>query len=389
MRRSTASLIAPWLLVAVVGLIVYGSLYPFDFKPDAVEGGVLEAWRALSWARAGRGDRISNVLLYVPFGFCALLWLEARLGRPIAALLAVLAGSLLSLAVEVAQVYVSPRVPSLMDLTLNAAGTALGVIAGAAWRSLGEFVYVPAPTSRRARSAAIVLVCTFLAWRLAPFVPELNLAKLKATLAPLFRPELDLSAGIRFLVSWLVVAQALFALAGRNGGLDALLALIATVLVAQLLLATQAFVPAELLALLLVLPGLVMLNGLRHTARTRVLLIAVCLLLIVLELTPFGFQPHAHTFDLWPFLGWMAAGYPVDFGWLLERAFIYACLAWLLKELGWRSLAAAAGTLIIVLAVEIATLWHSSGHPGLTRPAIAVTVLTAIHLLESRNPHMR
>ena len=36
-----------WLLLVVLALIVYGSLYPFNFKPDAVEGGVLEALRQL------------------------------------------------------------------------------------------------------------------------------------------------------------------------------------------------------------------------------------------------------------------------------------------------------------------------------------------------------
>jgi VanZ family protein len=380
-------MIAPWLLVAVTGLIMYGSLYPFDFKPDAVEGGVLEAWRALSWARAGRGDRISNILLYVPFGFCALLWLEARLRRPVAAILAILAGTLLSLTVEVAQVYVSPRVPSLMDLSLNTAGTVLGVIAGAAWRALGEFVYVPAPTSRHARSAAIALVVAFLAWRLAPFVPELDLAKLKAALTPLFRPDIDPGLAARFLVSWLVVAQALFAISGRERGLDALLALIATVLVARLLLATQAFVPAELLALLLVLPGLVVLNGLRHAARTRVLLAAVCVLLTAIELAPFAFEHGARAFDLWPFLGWIDAGCPVDLEWLLERAFVYAALAWLLREIGLTSLGAAIGTLVIVLTVEVASLWQPTGNPGLTRPALAVLVLLAIRVLESRSRH--
>ena len=70
-----------WLLLVVLALIVYGSLYPFNFKPDAIEGGVLEALRQLSWARAGRGDRISNVLLYLPLGFCLFLWLELRWPR--------------------------------------------------------------------------------------------------------------------------------------------------------------------------------------------------------------------------------------------------------------------------------------------------------------------
>ena len=47
--------VIPWLLLVVLALIVYGSLYPFNFKPDAIEGGVLEALqRAVVGARRAR-----------------------------------------------------------------------------------------------------------------------------------------------------------------------------------------------------------------------------------------------------------------------------------------------------------------------------------------------
>ena len=81
MTQARARTFIPWLLLAVGALIVYGSLYPFNFKPDAIRGGVLEAVRELSWARAGRGDRIANVLLYLPLGFCLFLWLTTRWRR--------------------------------------------------------------------------------------------------------------------------------------------------------------------------------------------------------------------------------------------------------------------------------------------------------------------
>ena len=69
----------PWLLFAVIALIAYGSLYPFNLKPDAIQVGVLQALHELSWARAGRGDRIANVLLYLPLGFCLFLWLATAI----------------------------------------------------------------------------------------------------------------------------------------------------------------------------------------------------------------------------------------------------------------------------------------------------------------------
>src|SRR5262245_21518039 len=143
MARFRHSPLIRWLLLGVVALIAYGSLYPFNFKSNAIEGGVFQALTQLSWARAGRGDQISNVLLYLPLGFCLYLWLGTRVRPLSAALLAVVFGSALSFAIEVAQVYVSIRVPSLADVALNAFGTALGVIGGAAWRTLARLMHLP------------------------------------------------------------------------------------------------------------------------------------------------------------------------------------------------------------------------------------------------------
>ena len=109
-----------WLLLAVVALIAYGSLYPFNLKPDVLHDGVLEAVRELSWARAGRSDRIANVLLYLPLGFCLLLWLERRLRRAAAVMLAVLFGALLSVLLVPGE-HIGPEI--LAAVALVTAGT--------------------------------------------------------------------------------------------------------------------------------------------------------------------------------------------------------------------------------------------------------------------------
>ena len=57
----------------VIAIIVYGSLYPFAFRPASE--GIRPALRALleSWAdRPSRIDFLANILLYVPFGFFAI-----------------------------------------------------------------------------------------------------------------------------------------------------------------------------------------------------------------------------------------------------------------------------------------------------------------------------
>ena len=136
---------------------------------------------SLSPARVGRllcvqcgpawtSDVIGNVLLFVPFGV-ALRWCVPR--RP---WLAVLAGLLLSLLVEIVQLtgVVGGRYAALFDLAANTAGTALGAWLAGAW----GWLVTPAP----ARAATLALTWSAMssvlvagtAWALMPVPVSAN-----------------------------------------------------------------------------------------------------------------------------------------------------------------------------------------------------------------------
>lgn len=369
-----------WLLLVVLALIVYGSLYPFNFKPDAIDGGVLEALRQLSWARAGRGDRISNVLLYLPLGFCLFLWLELRWRRALSMIAATVLGTLLSLSIEVAQVYISARVPSFTDVALNALGTLLGVTAGLAWGGLTRLMHLPGRTERPLRDpGAVLLLGLWLTWRFAPFVPQLDLVKLKAALRPLFSPQFDPVIVFSFLTFWLVVNQAVAAVVSRPRRLEALLLVIAMVLVGRLLVANQTFLPGELLALLLLLPMLLVMHRLRPRPRRSVLVLAVMVVLLIDGLAPFDFAPPMGRFDLWPFLGWFEIGLPatiqlIDWSELFGKLFLYGALLWVIKEWGATIGAAVIALTATVLAIEVLQAWLPEQSASITDPLLALAV---------------
>jgi VanZ family protein len=372
MSPMRAKSVAPWLLFAVIALIVYGSLYPFNFKADAVHGGPLEALKQLTWARAGLGDRVSNVLLYIPLGFCLYLCGARVMRRWIAVVLAIAIGALLSLCIEVAQVYISPRVPSFADVTLNAIGTALGALGGIAWRGLTRFVQLPRSAGAgRGDRMAVTVVLLWLGWRLSPFIPRLTLMKLKEALRPLFHPDFDPGITATFLVYWWVVSHAVFALASEQYGLEALLVLIATVLVGRLLLADQAFIAPELLALLLLLPTLVIVNRLRPWARRMLLTTGLIAVAISQALTPFRFSTTRAAFNWWSWFDWSHSDMRIEVGWLMERFFLYGALTWLLRESGISAMLAVVSVTALVVVLSIAQLWLISGSPSITEPVIA------------------
>lgn len=369
----------PWLTAAVIALIAYGSLYPFNFKPD-VPNGLFSALGELSWARAGRGDRISNVLLYLPLGFCLYLWLNPRFARGPSVGLASLLGTLLSLAIEVAQVYVSARVPSLTDLALNAGGTLLGAIGGMGWTGLSRLMHLPTRAEKPTRDpGAALLIVLWLAWRFAPFVPQLDLGKLKAALRPLFNPSFDFVTVLIFLTCWLVVNQAVAALVSRPRRLETLLLLMAAVLIGRLLVASQTFVPAELLALLLLLPMVVLMHRMRPRPRRATLVLAVVALLVIEELGPFDFSMSAARFDFWPFMSWVNAGWEssmqaLDWVELFGKLFLYGALLWVVREWGASTNFAFGVMLTIASVIELLQIWLPGEHASIADPLLALAI---------------
>ncbi|HEY6644419.1 VanZ family protein [Povalibacter sp.] len=384
----------PWLLIAVIALIAYGSLYPFNLKAGALNHGALDALRELSWARAGRGDRIANVLLYLPLGFCLFLWLSSHLRRSLAVFVTVTLGSLLSFSIEVTQVYISSRVPSLTDLTLNALGTLIGATAGVGWDKMGGLMQLPRRAEKPHRDpAALLLIVSWLLWRLAPFVPHFDLGKLKAALQPLVRPQIDLSSTLIWLTYWLVISQALAALVSRAHTLEALLIMMAAVLVGRLIVANQTFVPAELVALIALVPIFVLMYRMTPGPK-RLLLLAAMLAAFVFErLAPFTFAGPAQAFDFWPFLAWFATGFPAavtSFDWIefFGTIFVFAALLWVLRFAGVSFRLAAGIVMALACVTEVLHLWLPERVASITDPLIALAVVLAFRYTQHQQRRM-
>ena len=264
---------APLLLAIIVALILYVSLYPFRFGADGPA--VTEVLRQLSWARASRGDMLNNVLLYVPLGFCIALAVEPRFGRSAGIWTGLLGGALLSLTMELMQGSIATRVPSLTDLSLNAAGALAGAIGGSAWHALGARMTPQANPAGRSGAVALVVLVLWLIARLWPFVPDASLRQLKRAVRPLFSPELGWTDLAAFFVGWLVVAQAVFHLARRQRSVDVFLIVIAAVLVGRTFTAGNTLEFAELAAIALLLPVLVLISRVEDRGRSALLAAAL------------------------------------------------------------------------------------------------------------------
>ncbi len=377
---------ARWLLGAVIALILYGSLFPFEFD-DRSDLPLLALIASLHFERSSRGDVVANLLLYIPLGLCLASALPRRWSAVARFALTMAAGILLSLTVELLQTMEPARVASLTDIGLNAAGTAIGAIGALIYISVGTQLRIPGLVESRPAPVPLGFILLWLSYRLAPFVPTLDWQKIKDSLKPVFlTPSLDALETLRFLIGWLVVAYAVRRIWRREYALLALIALAVGTQLGRILIVDKTVNLSELVGLVAMFALLPLID--RQPTARRLLILGIALLAIVLVegLEPWELAPPAHAFSWVPFMNSLSDSLEVNISVLLEKCFWYASLVWLFAQ---RSGAIAASAVCIALfvgAIEFAQVWLPGRSAEITDPLI---VLAAGGLLSLLGPEKR
>lgn len=353
-----------WAISA--SLILYGSLYPFEFRaPENGAGAVatlLGGWDH----RPGRGDFLSNILLYVPLGFFGVLAASRAWGAARRAALATLLGTALSVCVELVQYFDAGRQTTTTDVYANVAGTALGALAGciggAGLRrpSMGRIAADPFPA---------LLLLTWLAYRLYPFVPSVEPRKYWHAVKPLvLAPQVAPYDLFRHAAVWLFVAALVDATAGRGRSIPWFALLAGGVLLAEVVIVDKTLGAAEVAGAgsALCLAAL----GVHRRAGVVAALLGVCV--VAWRLEPFRFQGPAGSFGLVPFLGFMRGSLDVNAMSFLQKFSLYGGLVWLLAETGLRVRLSAAAVAAGLLLTGLAQTWLPGRSADVTDAVMAL-----------------
>ena len=334
-------------------MILYGSLYPFAFRTP-IDGIGPVATLLGSWADTpGRGDFLSNILLYMPLGFFARHALHRDVRAWGQTALVVLLGAALSASVELTQYYDEGRQTAATDFYSNTLGTLLGAVGA---RAIGTDLIRWSLARGKDNRVPLMLLATWLGYCLFPYVPTIDLHKYWNALKPVvLHPSLTVAEMFHQTITWLTVGILIEYVFGHRKSLAVFPVFFVFILVSKVLIIDTTLSVGEIAGGTL---AVCLWYGLAIDAKMRLAVIAalMCFAVPIERLQPFDFEPQLRAFGWIPFYSFMHGSINIDTMSFFEKFFAYGSLIWILAESGVRVRSATllvAVTLFVTSAIEI------------------------------------
>jgi VanZ family protein len=366
-------------LLLVIALIVYGSLYPFQFTITPAAAHPLTAvWNGwpLEWDRFVFRDVALNIILYTAPGFAAAMAALRSHSRALSAAAATGLAFALSVSMELLQVYEPVRDPSSLDVLTNTLGGALGAgVAIASERRLRRL------NLRALRGPGAVLLAVWALAEFYPLFPSIGRTHLQESLATVMQLK-NVSAVETWLgvAEWLAVGVAIEAAAGRARTVW-LAGLMLATLAAQTLIADRNLASGEVISAALALP---LWHFAPPHARAKWCAWMLGSAILLRQMQPFYFLSVPQGFSWTPFAATLESGREAAVVVIARKAFDYAAMVFVLRRTGWRYAAAGIAVAAALAATEAIQTYLPGRTPEITDPLLALIMTAALVIAEPR-----
>src|SRR5258708_1506549 len=228
------------IVAGVVAIILYLSLFPFEFHAIPGSHGPLSELISTWELPLNPGHFVSNILLYMPLGFFGIL--VYRRITALRVLGVALAGAMFSFGIELTQLYIISRDSEMTDVYANSLGTLFGAAAGVVLQAV---LRAPSARGEKTRPFIFVLLACWVGYRLSPYLPEFDPHHLAAAVRALFSGALGPADLYRHTVTCCSVCLMGEAALGKNGANFKIPGLILMVLLARTVIVGTVLSPAE------------------------------------------------------------------------------------------------------------------------------------------------
>ena len=367
-----------WL---VVFLITYGSLYPFNFHITAPFAELLNNL-VTSWdEKTYLGDILGNVVLFIPYGYFGLLYFTSK---HIVSL--ILIGLVLAVGLQIVQLYLPSREAALDDAIWNLLGIGIGLIVG--------FVYRFQPRSfigniDKSATFPLLLLCSWLAYRLMPFIPSLDWQLFKDSLKPLLLySDLQWTNVLHDAVCWIIVGCVWRSIFSARLSEYYLLLIIPVIFCLEIVIVSNYISASNVAGVLL---GMTLWFGIFRNMQGNTSVIAILLvaMLIITGLTPFELRNDPATFHWIPFYGFLQGSMLINTAVVFEKFFLYGALLWLARQEGASMRFITIFSVCVVTFIEVGQIYISNRTPEITDPIFMIIIAILMVALESNTKELK
>jgi glycopeptide antibiotics resistance protein len=371
------------LFALTILLILYGTLYPFTPLDTAHVWDIAPRFLQSLSHPPGRGDALSNVVLFLPFGFFGMQALLPRVPRFGRLMFVCVLGGGLSFLIECTQTFIAGRDTSVFDLLLNAFGALAGACAGwVDWnRRLAKGLNQGISGHRPPSIFPLLLLGAWLGLRLFPYVPTIDFQHVKDAIKPLLTGAIVPVDVLRHFIICLVIGRLLQALLTPTRALLAMPVLVLGVIIAKPFLMTRVMNLSEIIGTAAAIAAWT--TVLAHLSfRSGLLALLLAIQVAVQGMTPFAFTVDQTAFSFVPFKGFEGGSMAVNLQAFLEKIFLYGSLIWLLAQSKVRLGIATALSVVLLILIEIVQTRLDARVSEITEPLLAIILGCVLYSLE-------
>ena len=360
-----------YILLLFVFLISYGSLYPFYFSGDLLPASEFFSWLVNLSYRTTKADIVANILLFMPFGFVAILTVSTSRNFIKNSALLFFAGVLLAYTLQYLQFYLPARVPSAGDALYNSLGIIIGMILSQIIKQYSQH-HLPHEFSKPMNWSQItiplMLALVWVAWRLFPFVPSFTTASIISAVSPLMQqPDLNLGLIIRDTIGWLIFFHLLTQPPFDRLPRFRILKFIFYIFGLEILIRGNLITVNDLLAALCAFAFFTSLSAEQlNKGLTRALAVAIVLTLI----SPFVLADPYNSYLWLPFKGLMKGNPWANGEFLLLKIYLYGSFIFMLRQHWFDWFGATITVIALLLVISIVQVFIGEQNPEFTEPLL-------------------
>jgi len=370
------------IFLITIFLIIYGSLYPFDFQFNEIGHAEFSEFMQTWLSVTHRGDIIANVLIFIPFGFIGAYCFPRSTSKVKVISLISLLAIFLGFGLQVLQLYLPSRDQNLFDGVLNMLGTWLGLFIAMALN-----ISVNDKMKSFSFSLPLLLIASWFTYRLLPFVPSLDWQEIKDSVKPLLlQPQLDAVSLYHDMIAWAVVLfliERTFKIRQplRDMGLLLLCCLLLEVLIVNNSISLSNVLGAA--------AGYYLWLLVRKSAQQKTTLILASLLsvyFVIYSLTPFELSGIENSFHWIPFSGFLGDSMYTNTLAFIEKFFFYGSFVWLLLNANMRPLYVAVLSAIFMLLLEFTQTFVGNHIAEITDALLILMLVYFFTLVKREHP---